>query len=102
MDTIYYFSGTGNSLYAAQKTAKALGKTDLKSIIQENRKSKPVISGDTVGFVLPVYFLGIPLIVKEFIEKAEWKQPKYLFLIATVSRWYRMMCFSQESQKIKR
>lgn len=41
--TIYYFSGTGNSLKIAESLADKLGNTDLisiSSIIKENKKSK--------------------------------------------------------------
>lgn len=86
---IFYFSGTGNSLYAAKKIARH-NNEELVSI------SAVVNSGDgfyeynlrdneIIGFVYPIYAWGPPKIVLEFIEKLKLGnyQGNYLFSVAT-------------------
>ena len=72
---IFYFSGTGNSLYAAKAVAEAQ-KDSLISIAQEMEK-KPgervyqFEKGELLGFVYPVYAWGPPEIVLEFIRSMQ-------------------------------
>jgi len=74
--SIYYFTGTGNSLVVARDIAEKLGDTELIPI---NKTDK--IKGDRIGVVFPVYMFGLPLIVKRFLEKL--KTGKYIFAVAT-------------------
>lgn len=83
---IFYFTATGNSLYAAQKVQKALG-GPLQSIAEAIKGGKvqyTLEENEKVGFVLPVYFYGIPTIVEDFISKleitGERKLPVFLIL----------------------
>ena len=60
---IYYFSGTGNSLYVAQHLADALGEKLCPM-------TSPVPTDDSViGLVFPVYAWGIPNVVERFVRK---------------------------------
>ncbi|MBR0544591.1 MAG: EFR1 family ferrodoxin, partial [Bacteroidaceae bacterium] len=60
---IYYFSGTGNSLYVAEHIADALGE-ELCPM------TSPVTTDDSViGLVFPVYAWGIPNVVERFVRK---------------------------------
>ena len=64
---IYYFSGTGNSLYVARHLADALGERLCPMTL-----SLP-LRGDlegSVGLVFPVYGWGIPNVVDSFVRKA--------------------------------
>lgn len=79
----YWFSGTGNSLYAAKSLASALGDMELVAITRELADHPPVISGEVIGFVFPVYAYGPPAIVRRFIEKAEFGEIKYSFIAMT-------------------
>ncbi len=79
--TIYYFTATGNSLSIAKKLQAELGNAELKSI-KNLKDSGHVIDSETVGFVFPIYAWGMPSIVKEFIQSAEFKGVKYVFGIA--------------------
>ncbi|MGM0607365.1 MAG: EFR1 family ferrodoxin [Candidatus Muiribacteriota bacterium] len=83
MKKIYYFSGTGNSLYVAQKIAESLDNTQLISIDEEIKKDEPIIDSDFAGIIYPVYCFGLPRIVKDFIEKVKIKNNSYFFSIAT-------------------
>lgn len=80
---IYYFSGTGNSLYAAQKIASELGdKTELLSMSTEPADC-PADTAAVVGFVFPVYDWSIPGCVAEYIRKLQINSDAYIFCVAT-------------------
>jgi flavodoxin len=63
---VFYFSGTGNCLKVAKTIAKELDNTEIVSMANTEQHS---FSGNhnSIGFVYPVYFTGIPNIVKHFI-----------------------------------
>lgn len=77
--TIFYFTGTGNSLYVARKLSD-----NIISIPQAMKNGMKEYSDDVIGFVYPVYGHAAPEIVKEFIEKID-INAKYIFAIATCS-----------------
>lgn len=67
---IYYFTGTGNSLYTARKLAE-LTKSTCHSIAEVLNQKEP-ITASHILIVFPSYLAliyGIPVIVKEFIER---------------------------------
>lgn len=76
---IYYFSGTGNSRYVAQRFAEALGEPlcDMAADGSANTGS------ETLGFVMPVYFWGIPNIVLDFLKSFRTDGKPYIYLIFT-------------------
>ena len=80
---IYYFSGTGNSLYVAKKIQEQLGEVELIQITSKERDKNPTITANVLGFVFPVYAWGPPKIVEEFLNTAGFKKPGYLFVVAT-------------------
>jgi len=84
MTTIYYFSGTGNSLALAKNLQKSLNDAKIINIAAANPRIAD--EKDTVGFVFPVYFEDMPLMVKNFVEKLMLKRrvpDVYVFGIAT-------------------
>ncbi|MGV8907238.1 MAG: EFR1 family ferrodoxin [Acetobacterium sp.] len=68
---IFYFSGTGNSYYAAKQIGNEITDEliDISKAMAEEQFTYSVASNERVGFVFPVYFYGIPLIVADFISK---------------------------------
>lgn len=78
--TLYYFSGTGNSLVAARDLAKELGDTELVAISSAGTVPS---SADAVGIVFPVYMWGLPLIVSRFMKSMQTKKDAYYFAVAT-------------------
>lgn len=62
---IFYFTGTGNSLYVA----KELNENHI-SIPQVIRQEPLVFTADSIGIVCPVYGHEMPKMVKEFIRRA--------------------------------
>ena len=58
---VFYFTGTGNSLYVAKKIEK-----DPVSIPQVMQGAAMEFTGDSIGVVAPVYGHEVPAMVKEF------------------------------------
>jgi ferredoxin len=79
--TIFYYTGTGNSLWVARKVAEALGETALLSI-PEYRDGNKIIKVDTVGLVFPVYIWGVPAPVIRFVHTMKIPPGGYIFAIA--------------------
>jgi ferredoxin len=80
-NVIYYFTGTGNSLAIAQKIAAALEDCEVLSIA--SLKDTPTIApvADRVGIVCPVYFLGLPLMVADFVGRFDRSRAGYTFAV---------------------
>jgi len=70
---IFYFTGTGNSKYIAEKIAAGTHDrvVDIADCVRSTRYSFELADGEPIGFVVPVYFFGIPMIVAEFLQKLE-------------------------------
>ena len=83
MTKIYYFSGTGNSLWSARKIAETIGgECALVNIGVEAWKDKPMVQADAVVLVFPSYAFGLPLAVRHFAKNAVFKTP-YLAAFVT-------------------
>jgi NAD-dependent dihydropyrimidine dehydrogenase PreA subunit len=77
---IFYYTGTGNSLWSARLLADKLGNAKL----QPMKHADALSAGDAeaVGFVFPVHVWGMPLAVVRFIEKVSLRPGTYLFALA--------------------
>lgn len=65
---IFYFTGTGNSLYAAKTLGEAIGE-DIHNITEYSNDNDIVVGkGEVLGFVFPVYYYSLPTVVEEFLE----------------------------------
>lgn len=80
--TIYYFSGTGNSLDTAKKLSSEFPGCKVKAIKNE-LISDSEIQDSEIGFVFPVYAYGPPRIVRDFILKNRFGKDQYLFALVT-------------------
>jgi ferredoxin len=86
---VYYFSGTGNSLFVARQIVERINGTliSIPSIIE---KEHIRTEADVVGIVFPVYYAtndcGIPLIISRFVRKLESLNSKYIFAACTCGR----------------
>ena len=78
---ILYFSATGNCKYVASRLAKSTGQ-DMLSIVDCLRDGRNSFEDDTIGIISPAYFWGLPSIVDEFLQKAEFKTG-YLYYVST-------------------
>lgn len=84
LSCIYWFSGTGNSLYAAKQLSAALGDIPLVQITRKTHPGGVGGSGEKVGFVFPSYYGNLPRIVRSFIKKLEIEPGTYLFSVVTM------------------
>lgn len=83
--SIYYFTGTGNSLAAAKRVAAGLENADLIPIASlRNTTGRISPQADRVGIVCPVYDCGVPVMVAEFAERLDLSRTGYVFAIVTM------------------
>jgi ferredoxin len=67
---IYYYTGTGNSLWAARKLAERLWGAELISM--KTARDPLIPQGcDRLGFVFPVHMFGLIGAVREFVRRLE-------------------------------
>jgi ferredoxin/flavodoxin len=80
---IYYFSGSGNSLW----TARTLGeKLDEKVENLANFQDVPLSCGDgLIGFVFPTYMGDLPWLAKRILLSASLPPDAFVFLVMTSS-----------------
>ena len=81
---IYWFSGTGNSLYTAKLLADELGDTDLRPIAAGVPPEELGGNGQKVGLVFPSYYGNLPRIVRSFVEQLKIREGTYLFTVVTM------------------
>jgi ferredoxin len=80
---IYYFSATGNSLKVAKDIAFKIGNTHLIKICKDYIAKEISSNYKTVGIVFPVYYYGLPIMVKEFIDGLDLNEATYVYAVAT-------------------
>lgn len=87
---IFYFSGTGNTKWAASKTAAALDDqlidiaATLKHADSDSTFSYELKDDEPVGFFFPVHGWRPPLIVKEFVRRLRINQAgSYCYVVCT-------------------
>jgi len=81
--TIYYFTGTGNSLKIAKSLSEKLDECELIPIAKVWEDNHLVSSTEKVGFVFPLYWAGLPKIVYDFLSKIELTKSDYFFAVVT-------------------
>jgi len=80
---LYYFSGTGNSLYAAEETARRIEGSRLIPIIACNKKDRIKTNADAIGLVFPNFCLSVPIPVHQFLSNADISSAEYIFAVCT-------------------
>lgn len=80
--TVCYFTASGNCLYVAKRIGGV-----LLSIPQLMKQDRIEIADDAVGIVCPVYAVEMPMMVKEFLQKAKIKT-EYFFFVYTYGMGY--------------
>lgn len=78
---IFYFSATGNSLYAA----KRFSDTPV-SIPQIMRGTERQFSDDAIGIVCPVYAGEPPKMVKRFLRESSFQADYFYFVLTFIWR----------------
>lgn len=84
---IFYFSGTGNSLYVARKLQEIDGSEliDIADALNKKRFNYNVKENEKIGFIFPVYFYGLPNLVTEFVDKLKIESDKEPFIYSVIT-----------------
>lgn len=82
---IFYFSGTGNSLHIARMLAKQLNDKviSIPECISSGNFEFKSKDSERIGIVTPVYFYGLPSIVEDFLDKANFNKDSSFYLVVT-------------------
>ena len=79
--TVFYFTSTGNSLAVAKKIGGKL--ISIPQIIDDDNL---YFKDDVIGLVFPIYSIGLPKVVLNFLKKATW-EADYAFAVGTYGRF---------------
>lgn len=85
---IIYFSATNTSKYVAKKLSDATNEEmiPLKNLVKEKIYKLKIKEGEDIGFVIPTYWEGLPSILIEYLENAEFEiegNKHYCYFVAT-------------------
>jgi len=78
---IFYFSSTGNCLYVSKQIKDELDECEIISIPKAMKEGKFEYEGDRIGIVFPLHSYGLPIIVRDFIEKIKINKDAYIFAV---------------------
>lgn len=79
--TIYFYTGTGNSLWTARKLSAVMGNTELIPLpLSGNGLIR--LDSEKIGLIFPVHIWGIPTRVVAFLNRLETDSTKYYFAVA--------------------
>ena len=76
---IYYFTGTGNSIAICRELQKHFEDADCRSIASYSGSNEIIDDSDVVGFVIPTYYMDIPEIVRDFVNRLRLRPDAYVF-----------------------
>lgn len=80
--SLYFYSGTGNSLWAAKKLLAHLSHAELIPIAAARQNRFIDSDANTIGLIFPVHIWGVPPPVMDFLEKMTTDSSAYFFAIA--------------------
>lgn len=87
---IFCFSATGNSEYAAESVAAATEDhvISLREAVRSRGYTYDVSREERIGFIFPVYFQGIPSILRFFLKKLKLTgyRGQYIYAVMTCGR----------------
>lgn len=83
MSKIFYFSGTGNSLFIARQLAKQMGDCPVVPMVGEVRKGTNTALSGVIGLVFPVHAFSMPKLVADFLASSTFDKNTYIFAVAT-------------------
>jgi ferredoxin/flavodoxin len=81
--TIYYFTGTGNSLKVAKELYQKLSSCELIPIVKYQGLENFESISENIGFFFPLYYSGLPKIVLDFLKELDVNKSKYFFACVT-------------------
>lgn len=82
---IFYFSGTGNSQYIAEKLGKGTNDQvqNIASLVKSLTKIEDIKINDKLGIVFPVYAWRAPEIVISFVKRLLIPEGTYVYAVCT-------------------
>jgi ferredoxin/flavodoxin len=95
--TIYYFTGTGNSLKIAKELSEKITDSSLVEINKKLMDSGTKPASGKIGIVFPVYVDGLPLIVERFVNDLNIDKDTYIFAIANFGGAAGMSLYQMEN-----
>jgi ferredoxin len=81
--TIFCFTGTGNSLSVAKGIASGFSDAHIIQICRAHMPQTGTVYPGNVGFVFPVYYFGVPHMVREYVRALDMEKGTYVFGVAT-------------------
>lgn len=79
---LYYYTGTGNALWATRELANAISEDveiiAIKSLITATTVD---VQADAIGFVFPIHMWGVPRPIIDFVHKLTPDKSKYYFAL---------------------
>ena len=75
---IFFFTGTGNSLWVARVLSSRLGKSEIIPILKPSMDA--IKESETIGVVFPVYMHRVPYLVADLIKALP--ELNYLYAVA--------------------
>lgn len=83
---IFYYTGTGNSQMVAETIARSNGDTlvNIAAAMKAGEYTYTIGGDETVGFVMPTYYYGIPIRIPDFIGALKFDHtPAYIWTCLT-------------------
>lgn len=99
---IFFNTSTGNSLYVAKKIQAHFENCELISITQAYRKRNFNVDDDIVGFIYPIHYAGVPVVVYDFLKKVKLKNDAYVFAIGVSGGGKASTAFYQTNELLGR
>lgn len=78
---IFYFSGTGTCLNAARRICAELPEFSPVPVAALAHEKNVTVDADAAGFVFPLYYTGLPLLVADFARKLAFARPCRVFAV---------------------
>lgn len=79
---IFYYTGTGNSLWIGRILAQGISNTELISILDWNA-NRHSTDYAVIGLIFPVHIWGVPRRVLSFLTLLKAMTPDYIFAVAS-------------------
>ena len=99
--TLYYFTGTGNSLCITRGISNRIEHCEVVPISKIWKQEKLETSSDIIGLIFPLYYWGVPLIVKEFVQKMNFDKSSYIFAVVNAGGEVAGIPFMQLDEILK-
>ncbi len=94
---IYYFSGTGNSLFAAKTLKAQMDNAELVAVKNIIKDKVITPKCETIVIVFPVYMWGPPIMIMDLINKLSVTAEQKVYFFATYGGMLaRALCYTRD------